>query len=171
MCLANFLCRPSRAGRMVLITGHFCLILTRAGGACLSELAEAAESGGCFQHRRLARPLRSGLSQVRSLSPGGPVTNNPLSQDHPMRHTGRELMKMPLLLLIGCAALATRGENLPERRLRRADCHSARLRSVSSSQARRRTYLPRAALCRQGALPGQHGGDLHPQRLPGDGPS
>ena len=32
-----------------------------------------------------------------------------------MRHTGRELMKMPLLLLIGCAALATRGENLPER--------------------------------------------------------
>ena len=46
MSLANFLCKPLRTSRRVLITGHFCLILTRAGGACLSELAEAAESGG-----------------------------------------------------------------------------------------------------------------------------
>src|ERR1035441_6442964 len=109
--LQAFADQPAGAYHRTLLshfdTGRRCMPLRTRGGSRIG--------GGCFQHRRLAPPLRSGLSQVRSLFPGAPVTKNPLSQDHPMRHTGRELMKMPLLLLIGCAALATRGENLPER--------------------------------------------------------
>src|SRR5271169_5619958 len=58
---------------------------------------------------------RVGFSQSCFGVPGVTVIHNPLSQAHPVRHISRKLMKMPLLLLICCAALPARSENLPQR--------------------------------------------------------
>jgi len=76
---------------------HLCPIFARTAGACRPNAAQARRLGGS-----------SGPGHQRERS-----RRNLLSPARPACQTHRELMKIPLLFLLGCAACS--GQSLPER--------------------------------------------------------
>ena len=140
-------------------------------------LAACEKAPGCIAGREGSpREIRRANAIERSTLPliyGFSQVYWPLSQESKfLLRKGVRPMQRLLLPLLGCMAMAARGEDLPQHYAPQGELIVAQLASAPfpHPKLRRRAPIPGPFLSCQGALLRQNRGHLHPQGLPRNGP-